>query len=236
MNRMGLTMRMQEDEEWLAWRARFSSLYDTLNYTSGLQGRVMNESHKLLEKEYCQNDKFSKVLEIGAGCGEHTQFIRHGFEEYHLTDMNAACLGIAKNNLNNLAKYHFSVQGEIDLNYRDDEFDRLIAVHVLEHIYRPHLVLREWKRVIKPGGKISVLIPCDPGVLWRIGRIFARKKHTKLNLNYDYIMAREHVNPCNNLVVLLKHTFPDARTIWWPTHIPSMDINLFFAFHATVHK
>lgn len=231
-------MKFQEDAEWLNWRNRFSSLYDSLNYSRGLQGFVMREGHKLLEKRYVKNHKFSKVLEIGAGCGEHTQFVRHEFDEYHLTDLNPNVLAYAKKNLdsNNLTKYQFSVQGETDLHYPNEVFDRVIAAHVLEHIYKPHLALLEWKRVIKHGGTISVLIPCDPGILWRIGRIFARKKMTNLGLNYDYIMAREHVNPCNNLIVLLQHIFPNSHATWWPSYVPSIDMNLFFAFHATVTK
>ena len=231
-------MKFEEDSDWRDWRNRFFLLYDTLNYSKGLQGLVMNEGHKLLEKRYTANDKFSKIIEIGAGCGEHTHFIRHKFDEYHLTDIDANVLCAAKKNLvsNEQSKYKFCLAKEIELNYPDDEFDRLIAAHVLEHIYRPHLALAEWKRVIKPGGTISVLIPCDPGILWRIGRKFARKKMTRLGLNYDYIMAREHVNPCNNLVTLLRHAFPTNKAVWWPTLIPSMDMNLFFVFHAIVDK
>jgi ubiquinone/menaquinone biosynthesis C-methylase UbiE len=38
-----------------------------------------------------------------------------------------------------------SLNGE-RLSYADNSFDRLIAIHVLEHIYQPHLALKEWVR------------------------------------------------------------------------------------------
>jgi len=123
------------------------------------------------------------------------------------------------------------------LDYSDNTFDRLLATHVLEHIYQPHLALKEWLRVIKPGGVLSILIPTDPGLAWRLGRhLGPRKQAMAKGIPYDYIMAREHVNSCHNLVALLRYYFSDAKEAWWPFPVPSIDLNLFFAFHAVVKK
>jgi phosphatidylethanolamine/phosphatidyl-N-methylethanolamine N-methyltransferase len=51
-------------------------------------------------------------------------------------------------------------------------FDRLIATHVLEHLPKPERVLREWARVVRPGGTLSLILPCDPGLARRLGRHF----------------------------------------------------------------
>jgi hypothetical protein len=48
-------------------------------------------------------------------------------------------------------------------------------------------------------------------------------------------MAREHVNACNNLIALLHHYCQDTRERWWPLPVPSLDLNLFYACHATIH-
>src|SRR3546814_1644399 len=70
--------------------------------------------------------------------------------------------------------------------------DRLIACHVLEHLHHPHDVLREWYRVLRKGGVLSILLPCDPGVLWRVGRMFGpRANAERAGIEYDYWMARE---------------------------------------------
>lgn len=101
----------------------------------------------------------------------------------------------------------------------------------------PHLALKEWRRVLKHGGVISILIPTDPGLAWRLGRHFGpRKNAIARGIAYDYVMAREHVNSCNNLIALLRHYFPGSKEAWWPFPIASIDLNLFFAFHATVDK
>ena len=111
--------------------------------------------------------------------------------------------------------------------------DRVVATHVLEHVYRPHEVLREWNRVLKLGGAMSILIPTDPGVVWRSGRAVGTPRAvTRMGLPYDYFMALEHVNPINNLVALLEYYFPDAHRRWLPFRIPSIDLNFFYIFHA----
>ena len=48
-------------------------------------------------------------------------------------------------------------------------------------------------------------------------------------LEYDYVMAREHVNPITNLVTLIHYYFEDYRETWWPARIPFSDINLIYA-------
>jgi ubiquinone/menaquinone biosynthesis C-methylase UbiE len=176
--------------------------------------------HKLVEKAYDDQTHFGRVLEVGAGTGEHLPFVRHRFDEYTLSDLDPKTLEVAKRKL---AGAHegmlgFEVQTGSELAYSNNTFDRLVATHVLERIYQPHLVLKEWYRVLKPSGVLSVLIPTAPGIA------------------YDYVMAREHVNFYNNLIAILRHYFPESKEAWWPLPIPSIDLNLFFVFHATINK
>ncbi len=230
---------IDEDQAWLDYRAKFADVYDESNYASPLQSAVMRASHRLTEKHFQERDHFAKVLEIGAGTGEHLGFVRHTFEQYVLSDLDAKTLEVAKRKLNDKfgSRLLYETQSGAGLSYADNSFDRLIATHVLEHIYQPHLALKEWIRVIKDGGVLSILIPTDPGVAWRIGRhLGPRKNAISQGIAYDYIMAREHVNSCNNLIALLRHYFPDRTEAWWPFPIPSIDLNLFFVCHAVVRK
>ena len=55
-------------------------------------------------------------------------------------------------------------------------------------------------------------------------------------MEYDYWMAREHINPINNLVALLRYYFPERQESWAPLRIPSMDLNLFYLAHLKVQK
>jgi len=228
-----------EDPAWLDYRARFADVYDESNYASPLQSAMMRASHRLAEKRFQKHEHFSKVLEIGAGTGEHLDFVRHTFDQYILSDLDAKTLEVAKGKLNARfgTKLMFETQSGESLSYVDNSFDRLIATHVLEHIYQPHLALKEWVRVIKNGGVLSLLIPTDPGIAWRLGRhLGPRKNAVSQGIAYDYVMAREHVNSCNNLIALLRHYFPERTESWWPLPIPSIDLNLFFVCHAVIKK
>lgn len=228
-----------EDQAWLDHRARFAQVYDESNYSSSLQLAVMRASHRLTEKHFSVSDHFDKVLEIGAGTGEHLAFVRHVFDKYILTDLDAKTLELAKIKLGDKHdnKLMFETQSGDGLSYADNSFDRLIATHVLEHIYQPHLALKEWRRVVKSRGVLSILIPTDPGMAWRLGRhLGPRKNAISQGIPYDYLMAREHVNSCNNLIALIRHYFPERTEAWWPLPIPSIDLNLFFVCHAVVSK
>lgn len=49
----------------------------------------------------------------------------------------------------------FRVGDAYDLEFEDDEFDVVHAHQVLQHLGRPVDALREWRRVVKPGGVVA---------------------------------------------------------------------------------
>lgn len=230
----------KEDSAWINYRSKFSDVYDESNYKEGLQSWAMNSSHRLLEKNISTSCKFSQVLEIGAGTGEHLRHVKHDFDSYLLTDHDQKALDVAKNKLEQVQSrgcFKFSKTNGYKLDYKSNSFDRTIATHVLEHIPNPHLAIKEWARVTKNNGVLSILIPTDPGIAWRLGRkIGPRRNALKQGIAYDYVMAREHVNSCVNLLALLKHYFPQAEESWWPFKLPSVDANLFVAINVIIKK
>ncbi|WP_326542798.1 class I SAM-dependent methyltransferase [Pseudorhodoferax sp.] len=227
--------RFEEDAAWVDYRRRFATVYDQSNYTQSLQGRAMRASHQLVERPFGPERHFGTVVEIGAGTGEHLPFVRHRFDRYVLTDHDAATLAVARRKFPQRADVAYERQSGAELAFEDRSVDRLIASHVLEHIYQPHLALKEWARVVRDGGVLSVVIPTDPGLAWRLGRhLGPRKNALAQGIAYDYVMAREHVNSCVNLVALLRHYFPGATQAWWPIPIPSVDLNLFFAYNVVL--
>lgn len=215
---------------------QWAALYEGTNYNSGLTGYFLQKSHEWAERDWDEQTHFSKVLEVGAGTGIHIDHVKHTFDHYVMTDLNPPLMDqISIKNSKNSQKISTAVEDATKLSYDDNSFDRVIAAHVLEHLPNPHEVLQEWARVLKPGGTLTLVLPCDPGALWRLGRYaIARQNFIKAGIQYDYWMAREHVNAINNLVSFTRHFFPNVKEKWLPFKIPSIDINLFYVAHITL--
>ena len=225
---------MRNDPEDI-WTGDYAQNYESANYGKGLAARVMRRSHSLVEELFGSSEPFEKVLEVGAGGGIHLSFVRHQFKEYWLTDYSTTMLEGAAKSFSGSGAVKVQAEDATKLSFPDHSFDRLIATHVLEHLYRPHEVLREWARVVKPGGLISIVLPCDPGFLWRFGRYFGPRQKGRANgLHYDYLMAREHVNSINNLTAFIRYYFDNPDERWWPTRLPFADANLIYSANIKV--
>ncbi len=209
--------------------------YINQNYGRSIQGWVMTRGHRFLETLCNDSEFFKKVIEIGAGEFGHSSFLKHNYDQYIMTDKSVRAVQIAEGKYANQQAIMVQVQSANALTYPDNYFDRLIACHVLEHLSEPHKVLREWNRVVKPGGIISILLPCDPGILWSAGRgLSGYKKYLKNGVDMYYWMAREHINPIGNLVKFIQYYFENVKEIWWPSRIPSSNLNLFYACQIRV--
>lgn len=226
---------MQQPENSL-WSATHAAAYESENYGHGPAGYVMRKSHSLIEREFGPSRHFDTVLEVGAGSGIHLRYVRHSFDRYFITDSSTAMLEEIAQRRTGFTGGKVIVRKEdaTNLTFPDNSVARLIATHVLEHLPQPHLVIEEWLRVLMPGGLLSVVLPCDPGAIWRLGRHFGpRARGRKRGLNYDYVMALEHINPINNLLAIIRHHAPNRHELWWPCLVPSTDLNLIFAVNIT---
>jgi phosphatidylethanolamine/phosphatidyl-N-methylethanolamine N-methyltransferase len=224
---------MRPDPSHDEYLRQWSQLYEKLNYDEGLAGYFLDKSHAWCERAFGPDRHFSRVLEVGAGTGVHLAHVRHGFDQYLVTDLNPPMLASAEGRgSGGDPRVSWQAEDATSLSFPDASFDRLVAAHVLEHLPAPHAVLREWSRVVKPGGVISLVLPCDPGLAWRLGRaVGSRGKFVRAGLEYDYWMAREHINAINGLTALVEYYFPQREEAWLPMRIPSMDLNLFYIAH-----
>lgn len=147
--------------------------------------------HRLMERPYHSADVFPKVLELGAGSGEHIEYVKHSWEKYILSDIRKP---------EDLELPANVVWKEIDATNLDSieskSIDRLIATCLIAHLPNPYLVLKEWKRVVAVGGIISIYIPSEPSFLLRVIRrlyIFPRARSFGLD-NPKLLSAIDHPN------------------------------------------
>lgn len=224
-------MTYREDPMWLAWQDLAPKIYNKIYYeTNPLVSKVNNSGHELIEKKFNPSTHFSKVLEVGAGTGYHFQFVQHSFDQYYMTDISPDLLNLAQEKYGHRKDIIYETQDATCLTYPDNSFDRLISVYNLEHLPQPFKVLNEWQRVVKPNGLISIAIPLDGGIAWRLGRhLSTRRAFAKEGLDLDYLIAREHINPGYNLLALIRHYFPKREEHFFPFRIKLGDINLVYS-------
>lgn len=214
--------------------------YDNNNAKRTLAGSFLQKSHLLLEQSVPNLKGLETILEVGAGSGHHFPYVNSKFSKYIMTDGSTEMLSIASGKYSKEISSGVMVcerQDATKLSYPDSSVDRLIATHVLEHLPNPVNVLKEWNRVVKPGGIISIVLPCDPGLLWRIGRhLGPRRNAQKQGLAYDYLQAAEHINSIFNLKIFIQHHFEFLTESWYPAKIPLPDLNLFYICHIRTVK
>ncbi len=103
----------------------------------------------------------TRVLEAGCGTGAQTVILAHRSPGARITavDISADSLAAARQRLKALdsANVEFHLADCTRLPFDDDRFDHVFVCFVLEHLVRPESVLQELKRVLKPGGSLTVI-------------------------------------------------------------------------------
>jgi len=214
---------------------KLDSKYNTHLYT-GLNGYFMRYCHRQLEK-FNKKEKYSRVLEIGAGSAPHLEYLKHNYDEYFVVETSDYALNFYKGMQNINAKIYDGKNLPFDNNF----FDRIIISHCLEHITEPENFLFEMMSKLKKDGVLSISLPTDPGLLWRFGRLFIRNftlnKTYKISKDeYEYVNATEHVNSIFNLVNLIRYNFKNQiEEHFIPFKVMLPDVNLFYNVHITKH-
>lgn len=212
---------------------KFKDIYtdNRLRDTGGILANFfMKLSHEFLEKTLPVKYKEPSILELGASDTRHLQVVK-SFSKYVLSDKNINILSNSNEKLPEKAELLFLDAANINSNTLNQKFDRIIACNLLEHLKDPEQVLFDWYDILAEGGTISLLQPCDPGMLWRLGRNFGpRKGLSRHGINYDLLMAMEHINSISNILTISKESFHSSSK-YFPFILPSWNFNLFCAIH-----
>lgn len=131
-------------------------------------------------KKYLHKKNGNRILDAGCGTGLLMKKLK-GFGEVYGFDISQEALGYAKKNgLKNLKKASVT-----NIPYKDNFFHALVSIDVLYHkqVGNDLKALKEFKRVLKPGG---VLIVKNPAHDWLRGShdivIHTKKRYNKQQL------------------------------------------------------
>lgn len=189
-------------------------------------------THRALEKKIPRINSNQIILEVGAGYGEHFRFVRTNFKKYIMVDKHKPKTLLFENE-----KVKYFEKDINDCRFRARSFDRIIITCVLHHLDDPFLTLHKIDKWLKPGGTISIFLPCDPGFTVRLSRkLFVNSKAKSLGfVNYNLLNALEHKNHVWGLQILLNEIFNkyEIKTTYYPFILRNNNLNLFSIWQIT---
>jgi len=173
---------------------------------------------------------FVRTLEVGAGIGAHLayeQLSPNQRENYYALEYRASlCHEIAQR----FPEIRV-VQGDCQkrLDFEDGFFERILAIHVLEHLPDLPRAIQELHRLCdKTRGVLTVVIPCEGGWAYSLGRLLSAKRlwtkhHTE---PYDVFIKREHLSVPGEILEELAPYFRIEHRTFFPLRIPAVFCNL----------
>jgi len=173
--------RRTAEETLAAYKLTVSDLNDaTLDNRCCLHSRNIALRRALHEVR----GRTGRALEAGCGGGRFMRaIVRHtpGLEG-HGGDINSDAIALANRAKDGVC---YTVSDLLHLPYADAQFDVVLVFDVLEHLEEPDRGLAEAYRVLKPGGVLHALVPCEGQPLtiyWLLGKLSnasdAKRRHS----------------------------------------------------------
>lgn len=200
----------------------------------------MQHWHEVLPRRFGAIEKFNhqyavrcaeiavgcRTLEIGAGLGEHLRFEPLDRQDYHCIEIRQNMADAIKARFPQVSTVVADCQQRFP--FEDTHFDRVLAVHVLEHLPNLPATIDEVRRVLKPGGSFIVVLPCDPGLLYELARKISAEQifRRRYRQSYRWFIRREHINSPSEIEGELSRHFKVAGRKYFPFRIPLVNLNL----------
>ena len=136
--------------------ARYSQKETVEEYYSERFDEPIGHIRDVVERKIVLNNTFGKVLDGGCGPGRFALRLTETKADVVGIDTSWEMLSFAASKSNNDKNISF-VRGDLEtLPFKDDFFDSVVSIRVLFHFSDYKNVVREFLRVLKPGGRIVV--------------------------------------------------------------------------------
>jgi SAM-dependent methyltransferase len=170
------------------------------------------------------------TLEIGAGLGTHLQYESLTPEQ----ESGYVALELRENMAEQIRARFPKVQAVVGdcqerLPFSDGHFDRILAIHVLEHLPNLPAALQELRRVCHPErGRLFVVIPCEGGLAYGLARKISAQRlfENRYHQSYGWFIEREHINRPREIMDAMAEYFEVIHRAWFPFAFPSVTLNL----------
>ncbi len=189
--------------------------------------------HEVLPRRYGLVDEFNhrygvknrpkdfvRTLEIGAGIGEHLKYEVLTPEQIS----NYVAVDIRANMVAEISKIFPQIKAIIGdcqqrLDFDDGYFDRIIVIHVLEHLPDLPAAIREMHRLCnKTKGMLSIVIPCEGSLAYSLARKISAQHifEKRYSQSYRWLIEREHLNRPREIFEELRPFFRMVHSQYFP--------------------
>ena len=125
------------------------------------------ETHRLgpamAARYYRQLGPARRILDLGCGTGDFGRYRPSRDIEIYGIDVDPGAVASA-------GRFEIAAQSDLDgspLPYEDSFFDGVLAGDILEHLREPWVILREARRVMRPGGAVvASVVMAKPDAVW----------------------------------------------------------------------
>ena len=119
--------------------------------------KVAARMHTREIREYLKKNECRKIIEIGCNTGYMIDELKRFSEKVYGVDIDKDVVYQAKLRNHDV----FACDAE-NLAFPEGIFDAVISIHVIEHIVDIARAMREFARILKPGGTMILIYPFEP--------------------------------------------------------------------------
>ena len=212
-------LKLYEGDDWKDLSKYNDWTYQNWKDSKGPHYYLVKENIKLVKKFL---NKVSSVLDVGCDIGLTVKSLEEN--RYYSEGVEISSVGakIAKEKTG--IKVHNMELG----SYKSEvEFDGVLLLDVLEHLYNPIKVLKECASHMKIGGYIFIHVPHHGGISTRFKR-FLHKKGLKKGYKHFGFPAHIYAFDRRSLkAILTKSGFETVHYESWPSSITNGKVNFF---------
>lgn len=189
--------------------------------------------HEVLPKKYGIVDEFNhkypvinapasffRTLEIGAGTGEHLEYEKLTniqLDNYVAVDIRENMIEVLRSRFPQVKAIVGDCQERLD--FEDGHFDRILAIHVLEHLPNLPNAVKELHRLCDKGhGVLSIVIPCEGSIAYTFARRISAQRvfEKRYKQSYQWLIDREHINLPDEIFQELSPYFKRVSATYFP--------------------
>jgi SAM-dependent methyltransferase len=173
---------------------------------------------------------FSRTLEIGAGNGEHLRYERlskHQEANYYAVEIRPNIADELRIQCPQINVFVADCQERMD--FKDGFFDRIQAIHVLEHLPNLPAAVREMHRLCSQNnGVLSIVLPCEGSLAYSLARKVSAQRifERRYGQSYAWFIEREHINSPAEIFEELSRCFHLVSSRYFPFRLKIEAINL----------